>query len=158
MLTPEYLLRVSEGAEEISERLHNDIVSRIVERIVIRMERGEKYILTAQDKWQLEVLQDAGFLLEDIQKLLAERTGEQEKEILEAFEDAYKHERHVTKLIDLLVKIASDEKDNATQEFLWGFVREQVEEEANTLHIVEKMRKAGEAGLFFMDYKLGERD
>jgi hypothetical protein len=88
MLTPEYLLRVSEGAEEISERLHNDIVSRIVERIVIRMERGEKYILTAQDKWQLEVLQDAGFLLEDIQKLLSERTGEQEKEILEAFEDA----------------------------------------------------------------------
>ena len=80
------------------------------------------------------------------------------KNPLEAFEDAYKHERHVTQLIDLLVKTASDEKDNATQDFLWGFVREQVEEEANTLHIVEKMRKAGEAGLFFMDNQLGERN
>lgn len=80
------------------------------------------------------------------------------KSPLEAFEDAYKHERHVTQLIDLLVKTASDEKDNATQDFLWGFVREQVEEEANTLHIVEKMRKAGEAGLFFMDNQLGERN
>ena len=80
------------------------------------------------------------------------------KSPLEAFEDAYKHERHVSQLIDLLVKTASDEKDNATQDFLWGFVREQVEEEANTLHIVEKMRKAGEAGLFFMDNQLGERD
>ena len=75
------------------------------------------------------------------------------KSPLEAFEDAYKHERHVSQLIDLLVKTASDENDNATQDFLWGFVREQVEEEANTLHIVEKMRKAGEAGLFFMDHK-----
>ena len=41
----------------------------------------------------------------------------------EAFEDAYKHECHVSKLIDLLVKIAAEEKDNATQDFLWKFVK-----------------------------------
>ena len=40
----------------------------------------------------------------------------------EAFEDAYKHECHVSKIIDLLVKIAAEENDNATQQFLWGFV------------------------------------
>ena len=79
------------------------------------------------------------------------------KNPLEAFEDAYKHERHVTQLIDLLVKIASEEKDNATQNFLWGFVREQVDEEAIALHIVEKMRNTGESGLLFLDYKLGDR-
>ncbi len=32
-------------------------------------------------------------------------------------------------LIDKLVDVASAEKDKASQDFLWGFVREQVEEE-----------------------------
>ena len=75
----------------------------------------------------------------------------------EVFEDAYKHECHVSKLIDLLVKVASEEKDNATQDFLWGFVREQVEEEAQTLDIVDKLKRTGEAGLLFLNYKLAER-
>lgn len=79
------------------------------------------------------------------------------KNPIETFDDAYKHERHVTQLIDLLVNVASEEKDNATQDFLWGFVREQVEDEAAVLKIVEKMRKAGDAGLLFMDYKLIDR-
>ena len=70
MLTPEYLLRISEGSEEIAERLHSDILNAIVSRIVIRMNRGEDYILTSRDKWQIEALQEAGFLLEDIQILL----------------------------------------------------------------------------------------
>ena len=77
--------------------------------------------------------------------------------VTEAFEDAYKHERHVSQLIDLLVKIAAEEKDNATQDFLWGFVREQVEEEATVLAIVEKLRKAGEAGILVMDAQLHTR-
>ena len=75
----------------------------------------------------------------------------------EVFEDAYKHECHVSKLIDLLVKVASEEKDNATQDFLWGFVREQVEEETQTLDIVDKMKRTGEAGILFLNYKLAER-
>jgi ferritin len=75
----------------------------------------------------------------------------------EVFEDAYKHECHVSKLIDLLIKVASEEKDNATQDFLWGFVREQVEEEAQTLDIVDKMKRTGEAGILFLNYKLAER-
>ena len=75
----------------------------------------------------------------------------------EAFEDAYKHECHVSKLIDLLVKIAAEEKDNATQDFLWKFVREQVEEEASILSIVDKLKRSGDAGLLFMNFKLNER-
>ena len=50
----------------------------------------------------------------------------------EVFEHALEHERHVSRLIDELVHLASEEKDNATRDFLWGFVREQVEEEANS--------------------------
>ena len=41
----------------------------------------------------------------------------------EVFEHALEHERHVSRLIDELVHLASEEKDNATRDFLWGFVR-----------------------------------
>ena len=88
MLTPEYLLNISEGAEEIAEYLHTDIMNRTIERIMIRLNRGEEYLVTSRDKWQIEVLQEAGYLLEDIQKEIEKRTGEQAQEIAEAFEDA----------------------------------------------------------------------
>ena len=71
MLTPSYLLHATEPAEEIAEQLHQDILKRIIERILARVERKDDYILTAVDKWQLEVLQDAGYLLEDIQREIA---------------------------------------------------------------------------------------
>ena len=45
----------------------------------------------------------------------------------------------------------------ATQDFLWGFVREQVEEEATAQGIVDKLKKAGDAGIFFIDSQLGQR-
>lgn len=76
----------------------------------------------------------------------------------EVFEDAYKHECHVSKLIDLLVKIASEEKDNATQDFLWGFVREQVEEEAQTLSIADKLKRTSEAGVLFLNQSMEKRE
>jgi len=63
----------------------------------------------------------------------------------------------VSKMIDGLVAIASSEKDNATQDFLWGFVREQVEEEATAMEIVDKLKRAGDAGVFFIDAQLGKR-
>lgn len=88
MLTPDYLLHISEGAEEIAEELHQDIVNRIIERIMKRTARGDDYVLTATDKWQIEVLQEAGYLLSDIQKDIADRTKKQETEIKEAMEEA----------------------------------------------------------------------
>lgn len=88
MLDPNYLLRISEGAEDIAEKLHNQIIKRIVERIMLRIGRGDDYILTAQDKWQIQTLQDAGFLLEDIQRDIAQATKLQQTEIAEAMEDA----------------------------------------------------------------------
>ena len=88
MLKPDYLLHISEGAEAIAEQLHIDIINRIVERMMIRIGRGDDYLLTAVDKWQIEVLQDAGYLLEDIQKEIAKRTKQQEAEIRDAMIDA----------------------------------------------------------------------
>lgn len=88
MLTPEYLLNISEGAEEIAEYLHANIINRIIERMMIRIGRGEEYMLTSYDKWQIDTLQDAGILLEDIKREITKATKEEEKEIAEAFEEA----------------------------------------------------------------------
>ena len=88
MLSPDYLLHISEGAEDIAEQLHSEIVKRIVNRIMLRIGRGEDYLLTATDKWQIENLQQAGYLLEDIQKEIAKATKLQQSEIAEAMEDA----------------------------------------------------------------------
>ena len=88
MLSPDYLLRIGEGAEEIAEELHTDILNRIIKRIMVRIGRGKGYLLTAQDKWQLQVLTDAGYLLEDVQEEIAQRVGIMQTEIAEAMEDA----------------------------------------------------------------------
>ena len=76
---------------------------------------------------------------------------------LEVFQQVYEHECRVSKMIDDLVDIASAERDKATQDFLWGFVREQVEEEATAAGIVDMVKKAGNAGVYYVDAKLGER-
>ena len=88
MLTPDYLYRITEGAEDIASQLHVNIMQKIIERMMIRIGRGEDYILTATDKWQIEALQDAGYLWEDIQKEISDKTKKQVKEIQEAMEDA----------------------------------------------------------------------
>ena len=88
MLKPDYLLHISEGAENIAEELHVDLVNRIVDRMLIRLGRGEDFLLTATDKWQIEVLQDSGLLLEEIQREIAKRTNQQEREIRLAMEEA----------------------------------------------------------------------
>ena len=77
--------------------------------------------------------------------------------VKEVFANVAEHERRVSRLIDDLVDVASAEKDKATQDFLWGFVREQVEEEDSALTIVERLKRAGEAGAFFVDAELAKR-
>ena len=76
---------------------------------------------------------------------------------LEIFEHVYEHEVHVSELIDKLVDVAAAEKDKATQDFLWGFVREQVEEEATAKNIVEKLKMYGEHHVAIMDHQLDKR-
>lgn len=88
MLDSNYLANISDGAEEISAQLHSEILKRIVERITERIGNEEDYILTATDKWQIETLQEAGYLLKDIQKEIAKKTGLERAEIAKAYKDA----------------------------------------------------------------------
>ena len=77
--------------------------------------------------------------------------------VLEIFEHAYSHECKVSKMIDTIVTISTEENDYATENFFRTFVDEQVEEEATASGIVDKLKKAGDAGIFFLDSQLGQR-
>ncbi len=81
------------------------------------------------------------------------------KSPLEAFEDAYNHERYISESIYKLVDLAKEEGDKATENMLQWFVEEQVEEEASTYNIVEKLRmiKDHPQGLFMLDRELAKR-
>ena len=78
---------------------------------------------------------------------------------LAAFENALKHEQHVTSLIHGLVDQAAAENDHATKAMLEWFVTEQVEEEATAGEIVAKLKLAGGhgAGLMMLDGHLASR-
>ena len=54
------------------------------------------------------------------------------------------HEQFVTSLINGLVELATQEKDDGTRDFLQWYVKEQVEEEESAGNLVEKMKAAGE--------------
>ena len=88
MLEPHYLQQIADGAENIASQLHEYIVRQIVDRMMERIGRGESYLLTSSDRWRIEVLQDSGYLLEDITAELAKYTKRQEKEIKAAMEEA----------------------------------------------------------------------
>lgn len=88
MLEPHYLQQIADGAEQIASELHEYIIRQIVDRMMTRIGRGDSYLLTSSDRWRIEVLQDAGYLLEDITAELAKYTKRQEKEIKTAMEEA----------------------------------------------------------------------
>ena len=77
--------------------------------------------------------------------------------IKEVFEHALSHEKHVSKMINKVVTLAREEEDYATENFFRTFVDEQVEEEALFGNIVEKLKKAGESGLFVLENDLGHQ-
>ena len=76
---------------------------------------------------------------------------------LNGFEDAYAHECKISESINNLLAQAQKEGDNATQDFLWQFVREQVEEEATASGIVDRIKRMGNNSLFNLDEQYGRR-
>jgi len=78
---------------------------------------------------------------------------------LEAFQDAYKHEQHITGCINSLVELAAGQKDHAAGPMLQWFVNEQIEEEASADAVVQKLKMVGEApsGLFLLDQEMATR-
>lgn len=105
MLTPEQLKDITLGAEKIAEELHNNIVKSIVKRIILRLGRGENYIMTSTDKWQLELLRDAGEVMEEVQAEIARLTRLQADVIRVAMEEAgyqsYKYDSEMFKKVNI---------------------------------------------------------
>ena len=81
------------------------------------------------------------------------------KSVLHVFEETFKHEQHVTSLINNLYDLAVKEKDYAFQSLLNWFIDEQVEEEDSAQKIVDKIKLAGEKGpgVYMLDQELGTR-
>jgi ferritin len=79
---------------------------------------------------------------------------------LKVFEDAYKHEQKVTAWIADLVNLSIKEQDHAANNMLQWFVKEQVEEEAQTSIIVMQLHMIGSDGpaLLMFDHMLGKRE
>ena len=77
----------------------------------------------------------------------------------EAVQLALDSELEVTRQINQLMDLAASESDHAAQTFLQWFVSEQVEEEANALGIVERLKMIGDnsMGLLMIDQQLGQR-
>ncbi len=80
---------------------------------------------------------------------------------LEAFEDAYAHEKKISALIEDLAALAAEEKDYMSRAgILDWFLDEQIEEEEQTLTIVDYLKLVGDSvnGLMQIDAKLGQRE
>ena len=78
---------------------------------------------------------------------------------LEVFQATLAHEQKVTGLINNLVYLARDEKDNATEIFLQWYVQEQVEEEDNVGAVLGQLKlvKDSPQALFMLDKDLAQR-
>ena len=76
-----------------------------------------------------------------------------------AFQATLEHEQKVTGLINDLVFLAREERDNAAEIFLQWFVNEQVEEEdsVNTILGQLKLIQSSPEALFMLDKDLGQR-
>lgn len=71
---------------------------------------------------------------------------------------AHEHECHVSGMMNNLIRVAAEQKEYVTQDFLYGLLREQVEKETEVQSIVDKVQKAGYAGLLFIDTQMGKCD
>lgn len=88
MLTPRELLDIVDGSTAITDQLYTYLIREIVERMMLRLGRGEKYLLTSSDRWRIKIMQDAGYLYQDIIQEIGKYTKLQQAEIQAAFQDA----------------------------------------------------------------------
>jgi len=62
------------------------------------------------------------------------------------FEDVFKHEQNVTRLINDLTELATKENDHMSKELLLWFIAEQVEEESSADKMVQDLKRVGDSG------------
>jgi ferritin len=79
---------------------------------------------------------------------------------IEAFKDAYEHEKFITGKINDLVVLSQQEKDHPASVMLQWFVEEQVEEESSTYRVVQMLERVKDnvGALIILDQQLGKRE
>ncbi len=126
--------------------------------------------LSGMANWMRVQTQEEQFHAMKFFNYILERGGKVTLDVIEApptewdsplsvFKSGLKHEQKVTGLINDLVYLAREEKDNASEIFLQWFVNEQVEEEDNASTIVGQLEliKDSPEALFMMDKDLAQR-
>lgn len=88
MLTPEQLKEIADTMYPILDELNAWITRDLIKRLMARLGRGEDFVLTATDEWQLQVYQEAGGHLGEMQRKISEFTQKAESEVAAIFEDA----------------------------------------------------------------------
>jgi ferritin len=75
------------------------------------------------------------------------------------FQEVYKHEQNVTRLINELTDLATKEKDHMSKELLLWFIAEQVEEESSADKMVQDLKRVGSNGhgLLMLDREAAAR-
>ena len=88
MLTPQQLLEIVDTMYPLIDELNVWITSDLIKRLMARIGRGERLLLTPTDEWQLQVYQSAGGHLEAVQRDIMRFTKLSDTEVKAIFEDA----------------------------------------------------------------------
>ena len=97
---------------------------------------------------------DGKVVLQDLKQLKTEWGSP-----LEAFQDAFEHEKFISGKINDLITVAREEKEYASEPLLAWFSDEQIEEEASTGKVADELAMIGEdkSALLMLDRELGAR-
>lgn len=71
--------------------------------------------------------------------------------IKQLFNDVMSHEQFISASINDIVALCVDERDFTTQNWLQGFVAEQIEEEASVQAILDRLNMIGDNNLYMFD-------
>lgn len=88
MLTPQELLEIVETLHPQLDTLTEWITKDMIRRLMARLGRGEAFLLTGTDQWQVEVYKSAGGHYEALQQEIGRFTKKTDAEVRAIFEDA----------------------------------------------------------------------
>ena len=97
---------------------------------------------------------------EAVELMQIDKPGVKLTDELQVLKEGLKHEQYVTSLIHNIYKVAMEESDYRTMQFMEWFIKEQCEEEENAQELIDKFEKYGECtgSLYEIDKALGKRD
>ena len=88
MLTPQELLEIVDTLHPQLDTLNAWITADLISRLMARLGRGEEFLLTGTDQWQLEVYKSAGGHYEALEREIKRFTKKTDAEVKAIFEDA----------------------------------------------------------------------